>query len=406
MRTLLIVLAIVAALFALLLAAIVFFMGGGFDRWSAERDVKQRGYRVSEPIDIDGLWRMQLAPGWRRDTYLETLPGGALIAGPLGTLNRRELIERNFARAYLALGRYSHIGGTVTSATADVRVLTPGAPAFDINPSGDGARMTWREHQRDEAGVAYVPTNASAADLDLGPWVVYLRTQPGVRVEARADGQTYNLAQLAVLAREMALSVEPNASAMAAALADYDRRHGATQLAIDASRALVQQHFGLSRLGSSWDEAVSEPGGSFVWSNPDSVQILYRVGAVANPKAEEAPALLARLSIDPSRVTDAMRDSARTAIGGGPDLEIIGVWRDANGEMSFNGIQHTGADNFYDKSVPLAIAVLPRLSSNELPLFRLQSFSWTQTNEIRAFLEASGAIRAAADEGRPIWAAQ
>ncbi len=82
------------------------------------------------------------------------------------------------------------------------------------------------------------------------------------------------------------------------------------------------------------------------------------------------------------------------------------MWRGADGSMNFNGIQNTGANSYYDKSAPLAIAVLPRLSPDEPPLYLLQSFSWTQTQEIRRFLEASRAIREAAEQRGPIWAAQ
>lgn len=403
-KLILLILGLGLALFALAVGILVFLMSGGFERWQAERDVAERGDQASVTVDVDGLWRMRIPRGWRRDEYRETLPGGAQFERPDGIEVRHRLLNPHFARAYFALGRYSDVGGARVSAQIEVQVPTPEAEPWIANPPHPPPYVPiWREFRRDADGVAYVYALASEQDLAQAPQVLYHAHASGVRVEWRGNGAVYGLAQSVELARAMALSVEVDAAAMAAALAEYRERTGAELKAAERARAIVCQHFGIEAITATWDQAQVLPDGSILQSTADAMQITYRVGTLPRPAGADPRAVLARYRLDPERLPAEAR-----ALLPAPDpdrlqFDIVAIWREADGGMAFDDLEGQRTRGYHDASVGLARALLPTLTEDRLPLYRKQSFAWTEVQEIERALTLSQAIAAAANADRPVW---
>lgn len=403
-KLVLLVLGVGLAILLLAFGMLVFLMSGGFERWQAERDVKQRGDQATERVDVDGLWTMRIPRGWRRDEYRESLPGGARYDLPAGTELRHRLLNPQFARAYFSLGRYSEVAGAVVSAQIEVQVPTPDAEPWIVNPPHPPPYVpVWREVQRDAQGVTYVYALATAEDLEKAPQVLYHAEASGVRVEWRGKAAAYSLAQSIELARAMALSVEIDTAAMAAALAEYKQRTAEEQQAAERARTIVREHFGVDAITATWDQAQVLPDGSFLQSTEDSMQITYRVGTLPRPVGADPEAILVGYWLDPERLPAEARSLLPAAGADRLQFDIVAIWRADDGGIRFDDLEGQRTRGYHDASVGLARAVLPTLTEDRLPLYRKQSFAWTEVQAIERALRLSRAIAAAGATDRPVW---
>lgn len=404
MKILLIIVGLLLALAALALLGLVFFIGGGFERWGAERAVAARGYTASELHDVDGLWRMKLPRGWLRDDYSETIARAVRFGPDAVPGSSHRLSHPDYAEARFALGRYAHIGGSVTSALLEVYVPTPNAPAWKVNVGQSDYAPTWREHRREKDRVWYVLANATAEDFARGVRLIFHDERSGVRVDLRTSADVYALDQAEPMVAEIAASIEVDARAMRLVVAEYHARADQEHQLASQARQWLLEHFALSALTEDWGQVAITADGSYVQSNGESVQVLYRLGEVPAPGGA-SEALVKAWHIDPARISPAMRDNDRPTATGAQQLKVIGLWREGDGGLGFADLQDPQQRGYFDPSVPLAQAVLGQLPADAMLLCRLDSFAWTQPDELARWLRASAAIRDVAARGQPIWIA-
>jgi hypothetical protein len=402
------VLGILATSFLLLVAfglALAFVFSGGFERWRAEREVGERGFAATEVIDVDGIWRMRIPKGWRRDWTRESLAGGSQDREGASRPEGPRLSNPEFARAFLVLGRYSDASGwPKMSAEAEVQVPTPDARPWEPNPPHPPPSLPiWREHRRDDQGVLYVYALQSAEELQSAPQVLFHAHGSGVRVMLRSAPGIYRLDQAIALAREMGLSVEIHPPVMARLVADYRAREAAKVEAAERSRALVREHFGIETIASAWDPAQILPGGSFLQSTPETVKLSYRLGELPRRAGEDPVRMLKRWRLEPGRLAPDLLASLPRTAQGLPRLRIFAVWRTEDGGMAFEHLDRSEPRGYHDPSIALTRALVPTLREDALALFWIEDFAWSETERIAAMLAACRAIRQAAEAGRPPW---
>ncbi|GIX32985.1 MAG: hypothetical protein KatS3mg125_0941 [Lysobacterales bacterium] len=402
-----VVFGILATSLALLAIGLVFafFLSGGFERWRAEREVAERGFEATEQIDIDGIFRMRIPRGWRRDLAREALSGDAPYAEEGGVRSGPRLANPEFARAFLVLGRYSDASGWPRmSAEAEVQVPTPDALPWEPNPPQRPPGIPiWRGHQREEEGVVYVDALVSAQELERAPQVLFHARRSGVRVMLRSAPGVYSLEQAIAIAREMALSIEPDPAVMARLLEEYRARAADKLAAAERSRALVREHFGIETIALRWDPAQLLPEGSFLQSTKDTVKLVYRLGELPRSTGEDPERALARYRLQSEGLDPALLARLPLAADGRPRLRIFAVWKAADGGMAFADLDRREPRGYHDPSIALTRALVPTLREDALAIFWIEDFSWTETARIAAMLATSQAIRQAAEAGRPPW---
>lgn len=402
-----VVFGILATLLALLAVGLVFafFLSGGFERWRAKCEVAERGFEASEPIDIDGIFRMRIPRGWRRDLAREALSGGAPYAEEGGVSAGPRLANPEFARAFLVLGRYSDASGWPRmSAEAEVQVPTPDASPWEPHPPHPPPALPiWREHHRDEEGVLYVHALSSPEELAIAPHVLFHARASGARVMLRSEPGLYRLEQAVALAREMALSIEPDPAVMAHLVETYRAREAEKRAAAERSQALVREHFGIETIALRWDPAQLLPEGSFLQSTKDTVKLVYRLGELPRSPGEDPERVLARYRLQSEVLDPALLARLPLAADGRPRLRIFAAWKAADGGMAFADFDRREPRGYHDPSIALTRALVPTLREDALSIFWIEDFSWTETARIAAALAASQAIRQAAEAGRPPW---
>lgn len=375
------------------LLATRFLLGGGFERWRAERDVASRGVEATEPIDVDGLWTMKLPRGWRRDSIRDRL--GALDQPATGL----PLRNPDYAEAHFALGRYSAIGGRRVAAQATVRVRLPNGGPIPVARSDRGGGPEWRVHADHPDGLTYLPAHATPETLAQEIWLLHDAPARGVQVELETTASIYRLEDAIAVARALARHVEPNRPALAAREQAFHERQRLEREAVLRSQAIVRAHFGIEKIPDAWDEVAVLADGSFLQSSPRSLKILYRLGVLPGSPIGAPAAWIERF----------WRDAGQAAPGDAsarPDLTgIVAVLPDLHGGVRLMPRRPAELRSYLDGSNAITRALRPRLDGRPVPVYRVGEFAWTETEAIDAWLGEARDLRAAIDARRIGWAA-
>jgi hypothetical protein len=375
------------------LLAARFLLGGGFERWRAERDVASRGIEATEPIDVDGLWTMKLPRGWRRDSIRERL----------GVLDQPDTGLRSWnpdhAEAHFALGRYTEIGGRRVGAQATVRVRLPDGAPIPVGRGDDGAAgVSWRVHAEDPDGVTYLPAYATPETLAAEVWLLHDAPARGVQVELETKASIYRLDEAIAVARALAWHVAPNRPALSALAREARERQALAEDAIQRSQAVVRAHFGIGAIPDAWDEVAVLADGSFVQSSRRSLKILYRLGVLpGTPTAAPATGI--------EEFWRHAGGAARADSPAGTEVDrIVGVLPDVGGGLGLIPRLHTEPRRYLDATNALTRALRPTLDGRPVPVYRVGEFAWTETDAIGAWLDQTRALRAAVDARKVSWA--
>lgn len=375
---------------AMTAAAGVFVLRGGFERWQAERDLARRGVEATVPVDIDGLWTMKLPRGWRRDRLRERrgerdLPDAGL-----------RLTNPDYAEAHVALGRHTSIAGRQVAAQATVRVRLPGGEPIPVVGAESGGR--WRVHARDGDGVIYLPADDQTPGSDSGLWLLYDLPDRGVQIELETRASIYTLDESIRLASGLARHVVTRPALLEPLARDYRERQHAQRAAIQRSQALLQAHFGLEAIPEDWDQVARSADGSLLQSSPGTVDVYYRLGQLpGTPSAAKA-----------TWIEGFRRD--RLAAGfGDPAIEtcsgVVAVFEEPGGGIGWIPLLRSAPRGYRDPSTAIARALSAELEQPRasVPLYRIGSFSWRETDALVAWLEQTRRLRAAIDAAGGDW---
>lgn len=283
---------------------LAFLLSGGFDRWSAERVTAARGFTASEPHAAPGYKTLLIPKGWRRDTYAEIFDRRSDGDMSANRGEPRKTVKFNGpdeTALNLALGQYSHAGGTVFSATAVLYTRLRNAPPWTVAMGAAGQSNSFEPRLAQipapEGLEAYIVEGS--APQTKGVRVLVVAPAKPSRIDLRTTAEVYTQDQAVALAASILATLEIDDAAIDAAVNEVRAKAEAKARAAKTSVAAIERILGLS---APLTPRINEiGGGSFIWFDDHQLQGNIRLGTIPLNGRTQAEAAVG-LKLDQARV--------------------------------------------------------------------------------------------------------
>jgi hypothetical protein len=383
---------------------LAFLLSGGFDRWSAERVTAARGFAASEPHAAPGYVKLLIPKGWQRDTYAEIFDRRSDGDAASERGEPRKTVKFNGpdeTALNLALGQYSHAGGTVFSATAVLYTRLRNAPPWTVAMGGNGQSNPyepgWEPIAAPQGMEAFIVKGS--APQTKGVRVLVNAPAKRSRIELRTTADVYTQDQAVALAASILTSIEIDEAALDAAVKKTRENAAAKADAAKASVAAIERILGLAAPLAPGINDIG--GGSFIWFDDHQLQGNIRLGA--EPLNGRSPAEAAKnLKVDGQRIASIapLADPAQPGQTAAAEIVAVFVREDSLVLYSIGLAQEIGIVSL-DSAVEGRIA--KTLPQDAVAIYRIGNMQIADTAVVERWFAGTLELSAAHKAGPSLW---